>query len=257
MVVPALAEATYLPYETDTGALTPLAGRDILAAFGGYDVLLIGPGISQAAGTADAVSSVLAGVPDGVRGCVVDADALNALAKRPDWHRQLARPCILTPHPGEMARLLDSTVEQVQGDRLNVAMRAASMWGQAVVLKGAHTVVAAPDGRAAVSPHANPLLATAGTGDVLAGVAAGLLAQGMEAFEAAACAVYVHGRAAEDFGETFGDRGMLAGDLLPAIPRAIRAVREGRPLRRASTDLPDLAGGRGADFLSQLLGQPQ
>ena len=109
------------------------------------------------------------------------------------------------------------------------------------MLKGAHTVIAAPDGRAAISPYANPLLAIAGTGDVLAGAIAGLLAQGMEPFEAAACGVYVHGLAAEEIGEEFGDRGMLASELLPALPRAIRTVLHGKPRAAAHRRSPGWA----------------
>jgi NAD(P)H-hydrate epimerase len=115
------------------------------------------------------------------------------------------------------------------------------------VLKGAHTIVAAPDGRAAISPHANPLLATAGTGDVLAGIIAGLVAQGMEPFEAATCGVFIHGLAAEELAEELGDRGLLASDLLPAIPRAIRTIREGKrtvptPFAGGFCDLSAFAG---------------
>ena len=150
---------------------------------------------------------------------MIDADALNALAGEPAWRERIGIPTVLTPHPGEMARLSRMTVEDVQDDRLNVAVSAAAEWQQIVVLKGAHTVVAAPDGRAAISPYANPLLATAGTGDVLAGAIAGLLAQGLAPFDAAACGVYLHALAAEELGEDLGDRGLLASDLLPALPR--------------------------------------
>ena len=141
-----------------------------------------------------------------------------------------------------MARLLGSTVAEVQDDRLKIALRAARAWRQVVVLKGAHTIVAAPDGAAAVSPYANPLLATAGTGDVLAGVVAGLLAQGATPFDAAACGVYVHAMAGEELRDDFGDRGLLASDLLPTIPRVVRIIREGRPTRASSP----FAGGLGA-----------
>ena len=110
------------------------------------------------------------------------------------------------------------------------------------MLKGAHTIIAAPDGRAAVSPYANPLLASAGTGDVLAGAIAGLLAQGMPPFEAAACGVYLHGFAAEELAEDLGDRGLLASDLLPMLPRAIRIVLQGRkPAARSGSDLGALS----------------
>jgi len=142
---------------------------------------------------------------------------------------------VLTPHPGEMSRLLSRPIAEVQSDRLRTAIDAAAAWRQCVVLKGAHTVIAAPEGRAAISPHANPLLATAGTGDVLAGAIAGLLAQGLTPFEAACCGVYLHGLAAEQISEDIGDSGMLAGDLLPALPRAVQTVRKGSLARRAPT----------------------
>jgi len=227
IVAPALPEATYLPLD-DASALTASHARTILDALPRYDVALIGPGLSQSDSAREAVTEILAHAPQNVRACVIDADALNALAQTDGWHERIARPSVLTPHPGEMSRLLGISVEDVQGDRLNVALKAAAKWKHVVVLKGAHTVIAAPDGRAAISPHANPLLATAGTGDVLAGAIAGLLAQGMAPFEAAACAVYVHGLAAEEIGEELGDRGLLASGLLPALPRAIRTIREGK-----------------------------
>ncbi|MDE3096441.1 MAG: NAD(P)H-hydrate dehydratase [Chloroflexota bacterium] len=245
MVAPALAEATYLLLDGDQ----PAQPADAIAeALAGYDVLLIGPGLGQDRETRALVDDVLRAVTGTVRGCVVDADALNALAPIEGWSGRLPARCILTPHPGEMSRLLGCTVADVQDDRLGIALRAAAQWGQTVVLKGAHTVVASPDGRAAISPHANPLLASAGTGDVLAGAIAGLVAQGMEPFEAAACGVYVHGMAAEELRDDLGDRGLLAGDLLPMLPRAIRILREGRPVRALPQfpGLPDaLASFRG------------
>lgn len=237
VVAPALPEATYhLIDELNLHASKEIAG----AALDGTGALLIGPGLGQRGEAPAAVLAILDGLPSDRR-AVIDADALNALAKESDWPRHLTRTNILTPHPGEMARLLDSTVEAVQSDRLNVAVRAAAEWRQVVVLKGAHTIVAAPDGRAAVSPYANALLATAGTGDVLAGTIAGLLAQDMEPFEAAACGVYVHALAAEELAEDFAGRGMLASELLPAIPRAIRTILHGRASRSMPPGLGDLA----------------
>jgi NAD(P)H-hydrate epimerase len=172
----------------------------------------------------------------------VDADGLNALAPRAAWHTNTSRPLVLTPHPGEMARLLRCSVADVQAARLELARSTGRDWGHVVVLKGAHTIIAAPDGAAAISPHANPLLASGGTGDVLAGAIAGLIAQGAAPYDAAVCGVYVHGLAAEELGEDLGDRGLLASDLLPAIPRAIRTVREGKRMPPA----PSLLGGLGA-----------
>jgi NAD(P)H-hydrate epimerase len=187
---------------------------------------------------------------------VIDADGLNALARHSGWHMGVSGALVLTPHPGEMARLLGTSVTDVQAARLDVATRAAAAWRQVVVLKGAHTIVAAPDGRAAISPFANPLLATAGTGDVLAGTIAGLAAQGLAPFDAACCGVYIHAMAAEELADEFGDRGMLASDLLPVIPRAIRTIREGK--KQAPMNLGGLFGGMGADQGGQgLLGALQ
>jgi len=239
MLAAAIAEATWLPLDDADGAIAASSADAVRARLVSYDVLLIGPGLSQSAGVRALVEVVLGNVPDNVRGCVVDADALNALAQQPGWHERVRVPCVLTPHPGEMARLLGTTVAAVQDDRLNVATKAAADWRQTIVLKGAHSVIAAPDGRAAISPHANPLLASAGTGDVLAGAIAGLLAQGLAPFEAAACGVCLHGLAAEEVEEDLGDRGLLASDLLPALPRAVRIVLHGRPAR-ALPQLGDL-----------------
>jgi hydroxyethylthiazole kinase-like uncharacterized protein yjeF len=235
MLAASIAEATWLPLDDEDGAIAAWNVDLIRERLSGYDVLLIGPGLGQAAGTRSLVDGVLSALPDNVRACVVDADALAGL---PDRARRVHTPCVLTPHPGEMSRLLATPVAAVQADRLGMAMSAAADWGQTVVLKGAHTIVAAPDGRGAISPHANPLLASAGTGDVLAGAIAGLLAQGMAPFDAAACGVFLHGLAAEELGADLGDRGLLASDLLPGLPRAIRLVLHGRP----APPLPQFGG---------------
>ncbi len=116
-------------------------------------------------------------------------------------------------------------MEEIQSDRLGVAKKYAGEWGATVVLKGANTVVAAPDGRARLSPFANPGLASGGTGDVLAGAIVGLLAQGADAYDAASLGVYLHGLAGERVREEMGSAGMVAGDLLLALPRAIKALR--------------------------------
>jgi len=157
---------------------------------------------------------------------VLDADALNTLAKIPNWWQQLAEDAILTPHPGEMARLLGVSVCEVQSDRVGIAKQVAQEWHKTIVLKGAYTVVAAPDGRAMISPIANPGLASAGTGDVLTGAIAGLLAQGLSLFDAAALGVYLHGEAGEMVKSKLGDAGMIATDLLPVLPLVIKQLKE-------------------------------
>lgn len=156
---------------------------------------------------------------------VIDADALNALAQREHWQDHLPPQTILTPHPGEMARLCGCATSAVQADRIGLARAKAAEWKAVIVLKGAYTVVAAPDGRAAVLPFANPALATAGSGDVLAGAITGALAQGLGVFEAAVVGGYLHGLAGELARQELGDAGAVAGDLLIRLPIAMRQLR--------------------------------
>lgn len=223
-----LDEATYLPLLEAGGLVDGDASLDVRREAGAYDVLVIGPGLGRGPGPSRFVrETLLAPLPAGPRAAVVDADALNALAAEPRWWERLSVPSVLTPHPGELSRLVRQPITAIQSDRLGTAIRCAREWGHVVALKGAYTVVASPDGRAAVSPFANPALASAGTGDVLAGAIAGLLGQGLDPFDAAACGVYLHAKAAEEVCEQIGDRGLLASDLVDALPRATRVVREG------------------------------
>jgi len=124
-----------------------------------------------------------------------------------------------------MARLSGITVEEVQSDRVAIAIKSALEWHKTIVLKGAYTVIAAPDGRCRISPTANPGLASAGTGDVLTGAIAGLLAQGLSLFDAAALGVYLHSQAGEMVKDMLGDAGMTATDLLPALPIVIKQLK--------------------------------
>src|SRR5262249_45620722 len=166
-------------------------------------------------------------VPASERPClVVDADGLNSLAQMERWHELLPEQTIITPHPGEMSRLLGGQPVSGGGaDRLEVARRGAAEWRCIVVLKGACTLVAASDGGLRINWPPNPALATAGSGDVLAGLTGGLLAQGMAPFAAASAAVYLHGRAGLRVRERLGDAGTLAGDLLPELPLALRETK--------------------------------
>jgi len=125
-----------------------------------------------------------------------------------------------------MARLAEITVDGVQSDRSGIARKVADRWHKTIVLKGAHTVIVAPDGQSKISPTANPGLASAGTGDVLTGVIAGLVAQGLSLFDAAACGVYLHAEAGEVVKAKLGDAGMIATDLLPALPLVIKQLKE-------------------------------
>jgi NAD(P)H-hydrate epimerase len=156
---------------------------------------------------------------------VLDADALNILNKISEWPHKIPVNAILTPHPGEMSRLTGLSIEEIQKDRMGVAIHYAKEWQRVVVLKGAFTVIAGADGRCRVSPFVNPGLATAGTGDVLAGVIAGLAGQELELFDAAALGVYLHGAAGEKVKAELGDTGTLASDLLPALPLIIKQLK--------------------------------
>lgn len=196
-----------------------LARSDIPALQGaaaGANALVIGPGISRGPETAPAIRGLLDRYPIPT---VLDADAINAFADHPGLVAVIGHeaPIVLTPHPGEMARLIGATIEDVQADRVGIARRKAQEWGAVVVLKGARTVVADPDGPAAIIPTGNPGMATGGTGDVLAGLLGALLAGGMRPREAARAAAWVHGRAGDVAATRHGERGMLAGDLAEAI----------------------------------------
>ncbi len=185
------------------------------------DAVGIGPGLGQAAGTFEFVRELLPAVSVP---CVLDADGLNAIAEQTDALLPLSVPCVLTPHPGEMARLTQLSTEDVQSDRGAVAVRYAERWGCTVVLKGAPTVVAAPNGRTWCNTTGNHGLASGGTGDVLTGLIAGLLAQGCAPEAAAALGVYLHGWAGDAGAARGSPRALMAGDVLAELPAAWRAL---------------------------------
>ena len=189
-----------------------------------YQTLLVGPGLGRATRVIDLVQQVLGGLLSGPRAAVVDADALYALSTSDRWPSAVRIPCVLTPHTGEMSRLTGLPAKDIEADRFAVATTYAQQWHHVVVLKGAPTIVASPNGALSVSPTGNALLATAGTGDVLSGIVAAFLAGGAEPYDAARAAVYVHGMAADLATARFGDRGMVAGDLLALLPEVIRTL---------------------------------
>jgi len=222
-----LTEVTYLPLpESSPGIISPQAARLIHQELGNYDVLLLGCGLGQSQSATRFIRSVILGKKVTLPQLVLDADALNTLAKIPRWWQRLADNAILTPHPGEMSRLAGISIEEVQSDRAGIATKLAREWHKTVVLKGAYTVIADPEGSPRISPIANPGLASAGTGDVLSGVIAGLVAQGLSLADAAACGVYLHGEAGEMVRKKLGDAGMIASDLLPVLPVVIKQLKE-------------------------------
>ena len=222
-IAPRVVEATHLPLdEAAPGVHSPRSARQVVEAAPACQALLVGCGIGQASDTQEMLRRLLLSW-EPLPATVIDADGLNFLAGQDGWWYRLTGSAVLTPHPGEMARLTGRSTAEVQSDRTATALDAAERWGCVVALKGAFTVVASPRGRAYVSPFANPALASAGTGDVLAGAIAGLLAHGLDPMDAAALGVYLHGAAAEAAAHD-GRAGLLAGDLLPALPRAIAAL---------------------------------
>jgi hydroxyethylthiazole kinase-like uncharacterized protein yjeF len=220
-------EPVFLPLdETATGEAASTSAAAIRDALEEADAGVLGPGLGGGESVRELVQQVLLVEPTPHGPLVLDADALNALAKLHGWWEQLQTPAVLTPHPGELARLLRCSAVDVEADRLAAAQSAAERWRHVVVLKGAHTIVAAADGRTSISPFANPALASGGTGDVLAGIIGSLMAQGSPPYEAATAGVYLHGAAGERVRREIGDAGLLASDLLPKLPRVMKHLRE-------------------------------
>ncbi|HEY3085654.1 MAG TPA: NAD(P)H-hydrate dehydratase [Candidatus Dormibacteraeota bacterium] len=215
--------ATPVP-EVAPGAVGQTAYESILGQLAGAEVGIIGPGLGRDSSTWRLVVDLAmqARCP-----LVIDADGLNALADAPRARGRLGRNRVLTPHPGELSRLTGQTAEAINADRQRAARTAAREWGAIVVLKGAHTVVAHPDGRVSDDPHEVPALASGGTGDVLSGIIGGLIAQGSDPFAAAVTGVYIHAAAGRRISERLGDSGLLAGDLLPEIPLVMNILRQG------------------------------
>ncbi len=252
-----MLEVTWVMLPHDMGVIGEKAADVLIEEITDYKALLIGPGIGQEDTTKDMLLSLFeqtrttekprrparaigfsgvrkvdAETDDGkddsdndtitLPPLVLDADALNLLATVDNWWERLPKETIITPHPGEMARLCDIETTEVQANRLSLAREKAAEWHVVVVLKGAHTVIAAPDGRTVVLPYKTSALATAGTGDVLAGVIVSLRGQGLGAYEAAVAGSYVHGSAGTIAQVKAGnDHSVIAGDLLNTLGTAL------------------------------------
>lgn len=183
------------------------------------DALALGPGLGQGESQRELVQRVLREVQLPL---VVDADGLNVLAGHTDALIERATPTVITPHPAELARLLETETDAIQKDRIGAARAAAKRFGCVVVLKGFRSITAGPDGTVVINPTGGPSLATAGTGDVLTGAVAALLAAGVDTFDAAWAATYIHGLA----GDLAGETGVVAWDVAEALPDAIALVRD-------------------------------
>jgi NAD(P)H-hydrate epimerase len=204
--------------ETAARSLSPESLLDIRELLENAEALALGPGISRDQETQSLVRSIVAEmrVP-----CVIDADGLNALTPEEVGQRTGEAPVVLTPHPGEMARLAGCSIGGVLADREGVARATAVKARATVVLKGVGSVVAAPSGELYMNPTGNSGLASGGTGDVLTGIIAGFLGQGVAATEAAALGAFVHGLAGDLAAEALGEAGMIAGDVLDHVPYAL------------------------------------
>ena len=216
-----LTEVMTLPLpETAEGSLALEAKIDIIEAIERTkSVLAIGPGLSQHPETVSLVHSV---IRESDTPTVIDADGINALARSTDILSSLSPQTVLTPHPGEMARLLGGTIETLERDRIGLAQRFAQDHNVTLVLKGAPTVIAREDGEVWINSTGNAGMATGGMGDVLTGLIAGLMAQKISAFDAALLGVYLHGLAADLVAKEIGLHGLMAGDVLNNVPKAIK-----------------------------------
>jgi len=231
MVAGARAEAMTEPLSVDGGGvLDAAAATRALALAKERDAVVLGPGLGQEAGTRAFVREL-------VRRCaaplLVDADGLNALApsakdKGATDALRRSSPIVVTPHPGEMARLVSSSVAEVQRRRLETARAFAMETGAVVLLKGHRTIVAHADGRAAVNPTGNPGMATGGTGDALSGIIGALLARGCDAWTAATAGAYLHGLAGDQAAARLGQESLMAGDVVSHLPRAFRVLERAR-----------------------------
>ena len=242
-----LPECTWIVLPHSMGVINSTASAVIQENLDRVRAMLIGPGIGQEKETQDFLKDLLQFGETQTRKAAIgfsgqskivektkclnqpvlvfDADALKLLPNIKTWYQMLKQMAVLTPHPGEMAVLTGLTIDEVQKDREGVAKKFSAKWGHVVVLKGAVTIIASPDGRAAFIPIATPALASAGTGDVLSGMITGLIAQGMNAFDAAVAGAWIHARAgvaaAKKQGQTIS---VTASDVIGQIPYVLKDI---------------------------------
>jgi len=229
-----LPEAVWLEIPDTDGGINKNAADVILQNTDGISSILIGPGLGLTEDTLAFMKRLFSRrekIEEEASGklslpqFVIDADALKLISKIADWPNEIPDRSILTPHPGEMAILTSLAVHEIQADRIKFACEFAQKWGHIVVLKGAGTIIATPEGRYGVVPIATSALAKAGTGDVLAGMISGFLAQRMNAYDAARLAVWIHAEGGRYAAEEFGTEvSVLAGDIICAIPPVIKKI---------------------------------
>lgn len=223
IVASSLREPTWLPLPEVDGAIAERAAETVVDEVGTYDALLVGCGLGTHDSTRAFLRRLLAS--DSLPPLVLDADALNLLSRDEEWRASLPSDTIITPHPGELARLTQSSARAINADRWTIARQCAEAWGVVLVLKGAHTLAAAGDGRVSVLPFKTDALSTAGSGDVLAGLIAGLRAQGLSAFDSARLGAYAHASAGIIAADIVGSsRSVIASDVLSSLGRSFAAL---------------------------------
>ncbi len=212
--------------ESKNGSLTPQSIDDLRSEMKKASAIALGPGLSMDKETVEFVHQLLAEID---KPCVIDADALNAIAEKPQYLMESSNPAfVLTPHPKELSRLLGISTSEIQADRIAAARAASSKFDCVVVLKGALTVVASPR-KIFINPTGNSGMATAGAGDVLTGIIGALLAQGLNTTQAAVAGVYIHGRAGDLAAQELGQAGVIAGDITRKVPEALKSIEELEP----------------------------
>jgi NAD(P)H-hydrate epimerase len=217
----ALPEAIVVALAEKSGCLVPEAVAQLAPSFGCVDALAIGPGLSRSEGTCEAVCAALEAYSGPV---VVDADALYALSRHLESLETVAGRAILTPHPGELAAFTGGSAIEIDGRRVEEAARFAAGHGAITILKGRPTVIAFPEGELYLNPTGNAGLATGGSGDILTGLLAGLVAGGATLEDAALVGPYVHGVAAELFSLDRSERSLVPSDIVELLPRAFREI---------------------------------
>jgi len=216
-----LTEAVKIPLPDSEGALAYEALAPILQLLKDKDVLAIGPGLSKKDQTAKLVKALIKKVPPTLP-IVIDADAINILSEEPRLLKALKSSTVLTPHPGELSRLIKKKIEEIEADRVGVAKKVAADFNVVLVLKGVPTVTALPSGFVFINSTGNSGLASGGSGDVLTGLIAGLIAQGLRPEDAAPTGAYLHGLIADRLKEKTGERAMIAGDLIKEMPAVLK-----------------------------------
>ena len=203
----------------DLGHFTPLASAALLKGIGRFDVVAVGPGLGTDSGAAALLNGLLANVQVPL---VLDADALNIVARRPEGPVELAVPWVMTPHPGELARLLKVTAAEVQADRISISERFLELFPDGVLVLKGHETLVRDSQRIYINTTGNPGMASGGSGDVLTGMVGALVAQGLGVFDAAVLGVHLHGLAGDLAAKERTEPGMIAGDIIDNIPGALR-----------------------------------